>query len=93
MAIDNLPVTAKLVAKKTAKDIVLARLVTCIYYGTWPTPVPDDLIPYHHQRLELTVQDGCIIWGEHVMIPKVLRAKLLAGVKEQVRQTRQLPDQ
>ena len=77
MAIDNLPVTAKLIAKKTAKDPVLARLVTCIRHGSWPSPVPDNMIPYHHRKLELTVQDGCIIWGKRVVIPKVLRAKLL----------------
>ena len=56
MAIDNLPVTAKSIAKKTAKDPVLARLVTCIRHGSWPSPVPDDMIPYHRRKLELTVQ-------------------------------------
>ena len=64
MTIDNLPVTAKLIAKKAAKDTVLARLVTCICHGSWPAPIPDYLIPYHCQRLELIVQDGCIIWGK-----------------------------
>ena len=49
MAIDNLPVTAKLITKKTAKDPALARLVTCISHGSWPSPVPDDVIPYHHK--------------------------------------------
>ena len=34
-------------------------------------------MPYYRQGLELTVQDGCIIWGKRVVIPKVLRAKLL----------------
>ena len=33
MAINNLPVTAKLIINKTAKDTVLARLVTAIHYG------------------------------------------------------------
>ena len=70
ITIDNLSVTAKLITIKTAQDTTLARLVTCIHHGSW-------LIPYHHQRLELTVQDGCIIWGKCVIIPYVLRAKLL----------------
>ena len=51
MAIDNLPVTAKLITKKTAKDPALARLVTCISHGSWPSSVPDDVIPYHYKSL------------------------------------------
>ena len=75
-SIDNLPIT-KLIANKTAKDTVLARLSTCIRHGIWLSPLPDDLIPYYRKKLELTVQDGCILWGKRVIIPKVLRGKLL----------------
>lgn len=64
VAIDFSPVIAKLIAKKTVKDAVLAKLVTCICHGTWLSPVPDDVIPYHCQRFSLTVQDGYIIWGK-----------------------------
>ena len=45
--------------------------------GTWLSPVSDDLIPYHCQRLDLTIQDGCISGEKDVVIPKVLKAKLL----------------
>ena len=65
------------ITKKTAKDQVLPKLVTCIHHGSWPSPAPDDVIPYHHQRLELAMQDGCIFWRKCVVISKVLRAKLL----------------
>ena len=34
MTIDNLPVTAKLIVNKTAKDTVLARLFMCIHHET-----------------------------------------------------------
>ena len=72
MAINNLPVTAKLITKKTAKDTVLTRLVICIHYdSTNPSTTLSDSL-----RLELTIQDGCIICGKHVVISKVLRAKL-----------------
>ena len=77
MTIDNLPVTAKLLAAKTAKDTVLAKLYTCIRHGTWPSPVPDDMIPYFRRKLELTLQDGCVIWGICVVIPRILRDQLL----------------
>ena len=45
MVIENLPVIAKLITKKTAKDTVLAGLVICIRHGNWPSPVLDNLIP------------------------------------------------
>lgn len=53
MTVDNLPVTAKLTVTKTAKS---AKLYTCIHHGTWPSPVPDDLISYFHRKFELTLQ-------------------------------------
>ena len=77
MTTDNLPVTAKSIATKTAKDTVLAKLYTCIRHGTWPSPVPDDLMPYFRRKFELTLQNGCVIWGKHVVIPKLLRDQLL----------------
>ena len=65
------------ITKKTAKVQVLPKLVACIRHGSWPSPAPDDVILCHHRRLELAMQDGCIIWGKRVVIPKVLRTKLL----------------
>ena len=63
-----------MIATKTAKDTALAKLYTCIRHGTWPSPVPDDLIPYFRRKFELTLQDGCVIC---VVIPKLLRDQLL----------------
>ena len=77
MIIDNLPVIAKLIVTKTAKYTVLAKLYTCIHHGTWPSPVPDDLIPCFRRKFELTLQDGCVIWEKRVVIPKLLRDRLL----------------
>jgi len=46
MSIDNLPVTAKTIAAKTRKDPVLSKLLSYIQYGSWPSPVPDDILPF-----------------------------------------------
>ena len=40
MSIDNLPVTAKTIAAKTRKDLVISKLLSYIQYGSWPSPVP-----------------------------------------------------
>jgi len=77
MSIDNLPVTTKLIAVKTHKDPVLSKLLSYIQYGSWPSPVPDDILPFLRRKLELSISDSCILWGKRVIIPKQLRAKLL----------------
>ena len=77
MSIDNLPVTAKMIAAKTRRDPVLSKLLSYIQYGSWPSPVPDDILPFHRRKLELSISDNCILWGKRVIVPEQLRAKLL----------------
>ena len=38
------------------------------------------LMPYFRRKFELTLQDGCVIWGKRVVIPKPLRDQLLKGL-------------
>ena len=77
MSIDNLPVTAKLIAAQTNKDIVLLKVSIYIRYGSWPSPTPDEIKPFLRRKLELTIVDGCILWGKRVVVPQKLRDKLL----------------
>ena len=46
MSIDNLPVTAKLIAAQTNKDIILSKVSVYIRYGSWPSPTPDEIKPF-----------------------------------------------
>ena len=77
MSIDNLPVTAKSIAAQTSKDTVLSKVSAYIRYGSWPSLTPDEVKPFLRRKLELTIVDGCILWGKRVIIPKQLRAQLL----------------
>jgi len=77
MSIDNLPVTAKLIAAQTSKDSELSKVSTYIHYGSWPSPTSDEVKPFLRRKLELTNLDGCILWNKRVIVPKQLRAKLL----------------
>ena len=44
----------------------------------WPTTNPDaELLPYFRRRSELSLQDGCLLWGSRVVIPTALRDKVL----------------
>jgi len=77
MSIDNLQVTAKTIAAKTHKELMLSKLLSYIQYGSWPSPVPDDILPFRRRKLELSISDGCIFWGKCVIIPKQFSSKQL----------------
>ena len=44
--------------------------------------VEDDLAPFAHRRFKLSSQDGCILWGSHVVIPPPGHALLLKELHE-----------
>ena len=38
--------------------------------------------PYHSRKLELSIQDGCILWGSRIIVPKPGREQLLLLLHE-----------
>ena len=43
----------------------------------WPVAASDELKPYVARKLELTLQDDCVLWVTRVVIPKKLQASIL----------------
>ena len=39
--------------------------------------MPEELVNYHHKKEELTLHDGCVLRGKHVIIPQKLQSILL----------------
>ena len=70
-----LPVTSEAVARETRRDPVLARVHESIVKG-WSARVDGDK-PYYERRNELTVHQGCILWGMRVVIPNKLQDRVL----------------
>ena len=53
----------------TQRDPVTSQVYECVLNG-WPYECPDkDLAPYFTRRDELSVHDGCIMWGSRVIVP------------------------
>ena len=49
----------------------------------WPEYCPDSpLQPYWGRRDELSLQDGCVLWGRRVIIPESLQERLLGELHE-----------
>ena len=74
--IDTLPVTAKQLKAATHQDSVLSKVLLYTKCG-WPLTIPEVLKPYWKRRLEISLEDECIIWGIRVIIPYKLRKKVL----------------
>ena len=78
MEIDTLPVTAKQIAKLSARDSMLGSVLQAVQHGGWPQVVGKELMPFYRRRTELTVNEGCFLWGSRVIIPQKLINSLLS---------------
>ena len=73
---EALPVTVRQLRAATGADPLLSKVFR--YTRTaWPQNVPSCLRPFYDRQTELTVEEGCVLWGFRVVIPQCLREKLL----------------
>ncbi|PIK46177.1 hypothetical protein BSL78_16969 [Apostichopus japonicus] len=73
------PITTTEISNWTAKDPVLSRALNFERTG-WPNECPsssNDFKPYFQRRNELSVEDGCLLWGNRVIVPKQGRTQIL----------------
>ena len=73
---EDAPVTAVHIAAWTRRDPILAKVLQCMMQG-WPKQVDDMLKPYSTRQLELSVQDGYLLWGERIVVPPQARKGVL----------------
>ena len=79
--ISVLPVSVVQVCKATRSDPVLSKVVTYLKSG-WPMKPPDLVKPYFSRRDELSIEEGCILWGVRVIVPKKLQSEVLTMLHE-----------
>lgn len=74
---------ASTIAKETKKDNVLRKIVMYIHAG-WPTKsdLTDIEKAIYTKKDELFTEKGCILWGNRVLIPEVLREQILKELHE-----------
>ena len=65
----------------TRRDPLLSQVKLFIQSG-WPAAVEPQMKPYWSHRLELTVENGCIVWGSRVVIPSPGRQCVLQQLHE-----------
>jgi transposase InsO family protein len=76
--VNSLPIRCQDIAAATRSNPVLSRVKYFTLYG-WPTESELDapLLPYFHRRMELTCEEGCLLWGVRVIIPQRFQNQVL----------------
>ena len=77
--LDTSPVTSLQIRLWTDQDPVLAKVKGWILTG-WPENSPDDkkLRAYVNRKRELSVEDGCLLWGSRVVVLEKGRKRVVA---------------
>ena len=65
----NSPVTVNGIRTWTRRDPVLAQVLQFVEQG-WPNHCDSTLSAYSSRKTELSVLDGCILWGSRVVVPE-----------------------
>ena len=69
-------VTASHIKDWTSKDPVLSQVVRFILTG-WPEKLPAEMTAFRSKKEELSVMDGCVLWGTRVLVPPPGRKQIL----------------
>ena len=85
----NSPITADQIRSWTRKDPELAPIVQYLQQG-WPTTTPTtssqegnpNLAPFFSKKSELSLHEGCVLWGTRVVVPAQGRQAVLAELHE-----------
>lgn len=62
LQMETLPVTAAELRKATCRDSTLSQVLQYTK-GGWPMQVEESLHPFWRRRNELTLEEGCVLWG------------------------------
>ena len=74
-------VTQEHIHKATRVDPVLSKVSRYITSG-FPSVVDPDIIPFKIRRTELCIEQGCVLWGTCVIVPKSLQSTVLQELHE-----------
>ena len=75
--LDSTPVGVKEIQEGTRTDVVLSQVVKFVQHG-WPSRNKDEALqPYFERKQELSIQDGCLLWGNCVVVTPKARERMM----------------
>ncbi|XP_045510461.1 uncharacterized protein K02A2.6-like [Colias croceus] len=80
---DNFPINFKDIKIETAKDSLLSKIYGFILYG-WPPKSELNKIElcYSNRKENLHIDQGCIVWGYRIIVPRSLREIVLKEIHD-----------
>ena len=78
LLVDDPVFDARQVARLTARDPVLSRVMNLVQKGGWPAEADVELKSFYEKRSEMSVCAGVLLWGHIVVIPQRARQSVLA---------------
>ncbi|RXN34352.1 putative protein K02A2.6-like protein [Labeo rohita] len=78
----TLPVSNADIKRGTLTDSTLSSVLDMVLSGRFPKSkdVPTDLLPFVTRRHELSMVQGCLMWGSRVIVPPKLRQWVLTDL-------------
>ena len=75
-----MPVSATDAARESRRDPLISEIMNYVEHDSWPHKVSANLQPFSTRRHELSVQQGCLLWGHRLIIPAKLRKDILSSL-------------
>ncbi len=79
--VSHLPVTSNQIQRETRRDPLLSQVLDLVLHGV-VFPQNEELQHYRNRQYELTCHQGCLMWGNRVVVPLTLQDEVLAQLHE-----------
>jgi len=73
--IQAMPITAEQIQATICRDPVLSQFFRFVQEG-WPVKLNDKYKPFYKRKNELSIEAGCLLWGNRVIVPEKFRSTL-----------------
>ena len=70
------PISAAEIARWTTQDPVLGKVREMVRSG-WISQEEEEFQAYNRRKDDLSVQDGCVLWGSHIVVPERAQQEVL----------------
>ena len=80
-SLQSSPVNANQIKRWTDHDPILSKVRDFTLQG-WQHSSDEQLQPYQRRHEELSVEDGCVLWGTRVVVPPAGRARVVEELHE-----------
>ena len=75
--LESVPITDAEIKRETQKEKILSQVYRCTMEGWIMKPEEKCLQPFYARRDELTIEQGCLLWGIRVIVPVKYRRDVL----------------